>query len=129
MTLRVTEEGKKKLALGTGAAGFVVPPRSVQVPSGLLGAKPPEGRTERLEKFRETHKEQELRAFIDKIRKESMDERGANTIYGNLAREADQLGFPVVAATLRGIAADEGRHSGLLESAMRALYSNLPTYK
>jgi rubrerythrin len=109
MTLKITEEGKKKLALGTGAAGFVVSPRSVQI---LPGA-----RVERLEKFRKVHTEQEdiarreaIRIFIEHIREALKDERSADTMYENYAREAEKIGFSVAAAKLRGIAADERRH-------------------
>ena len=41
--------------------------------------------------------------------------------YEHLAREAEAAGFPAVAKTLRGIAADERRHYELLDSMLREL--------
>jgi len=86
------------------------------------------GREERLETFRGVHAEQEERArreairiLTEHIREAMKDERAADTMYENYAREAEKTGFPEVAITLRGIGADERRHFLRLESMIREL--------
>ena len=85
------------------------------------------GREERLETFREVHTEQEIRTLIQHLKDTLKDESSADAMYLKLAGEADDVGFPVVAATFRSIASDERRHHGLVDSAVRALTKSLET--
>ena len=62
-----------------------------------------------------------FKALIDHIKAAVKDESSAENMYLNYASEADKADRPVMASTLREIAADERKHYGLLNSMLRML--------